>query len=142
MIQATTPQESSVFQSEAKALLLAAKFAQLLQVEAPIFITDNQVLAKTAAARKLDHPLLHWNARAYLADYFEATSSLLPQVFHVSRELNIVAHNCAAQVLRRSLNQHIYKCLNSAHSLDSCPIVSTIQNVDFQDFVITAAWCR
>ena len=60
MIQATTPQESSVFQSEAKALLLAAKFAQLLQVEAPIFITDNQVLAKTAAARKLDHPLLHW----------------------------------------------------------------------------------
>lgn len=117
MIQASTLQESSVFQAEAKALLMAAKLTEILRIDRPTFLMDNQVLAKTAAGRRLDHPLLHWNARAYLADYLEATSGSSQQVFHIPRELNEVAHNCAAQVLRRSLNKPIYRCSSSAHSI-------------------------
>ena len=113
-IQAKTQQQSTVFQAEAKALLLAARIAKILQVDRPTFLTDNQVLAKTAAARRIDHPLLHWNARSYLADFFKETMDSSPQVFHISREVNGEAHNCPTQVFRPGLNQPIYRCTNSA----------------------------
>lgn len=141
MIQASTKQEQSTFQAEARALLLAAKITQILHISTPTFLTDNQVLAKTAAGRKLDHSLLHWSARSHLADYIQATTNSSPQVFHISREINKVAHNCATQVLRRSLNQPIFRCSSSAHSRDDCPILSILQHVHLQDFVILAAWC-
>ena len=140
-IQAAAPHEQSVFQAEAKALLLAAKLAQSLHFQVPKIFTDNQVLAKVAAGRRLDHPLVQWNARAILAEFYQATSGSLPQVFHISRKFNQIAHSCAAQVLRQSLNQPIFRCSNSAHSTDGCPVISTLQNVQFQDIVILAAWC-
>lgn len=129
------PQQSTIFQGEAE------KVAQILHISRPTFLTDNQVLARTAAARRLNLPLLHWNAIAYLADCNEATTDSSPQVFHVSRSLNVVAHNCTAQVLMRSLNQPIYRCSNSAHSIESCPVMSITQNVRLQDFVHIAVWC-
>ena len=138
-IQAAAPQESSVFQAEAKGLLLAAKLMHVFSINRPKLVTDNQLLAKVAAGRKLDHPLLHWNAREYLADYFEATSSSSPQVFHISRKFNEAAHNyCAAQALRQSLDQPSFRCSSSAHSRHECPVISIMQHVLLQDFVILA----
>jgi hypothetical protein len=141
MIQASVAHEHSVFQAEARALLLAATIARILDIRGPTFLTDNQVLAKIAASRKLDHQLLEWNARNSLANFFDVTSNTTPQVFHISRNLNGVAHKCAAQVLRRSLNTPIYACSSSTHSQETCPVVSILKNVNLQDFVLNTAWC-
>jgi hypothetical protein len=141
MIQASVAHEHSVFQAEARALLLAATIARILDIRGPTFLTDNQVLAKIAASRKLDHHLLEWNARNSLANFFDVTSNTTPQVFHISRNLNGVAHKCAAQVLRRSLNTPIYACSSSTHSQETCPVVSILKNVNLQDFVLNTAWC-
>ena len=140
-LQASTKQQDTAFQAEAKALLLAAKLAKILQVDRPTFLTDNQVLAKTAAARKIDHPLLHWNTRACLAEFFRHTANSSIQVYHISRNLNGEAHKCANQVTRMNLDQPYFKCTNSTHSLGPCPLLSTLQNVQFQDFVIRIALC-
>ena len=140
-IQAISQQEATVFQAEAKALSLAAKIPKMLQVDTPTFLTDNQVPAKTAASRKIDHPLLHWNARNHLAQFFRDTTGCSPQVFHISRELNQEAHKCASQVFRPSLNRPIFQCTNSTHPTGACPVLSTLQDVHLQDFVFLAAIC-
>ena len=48
MVQAASRRTSSVFQAEATSLSLAATLVQLLQIQNPTFLTDNQVLAKVA----------------------------------------------------------------------------------------------
>jgi ribonuclease HI len=142
MIQASTTLLPSVLQAEAKALLLAAKLAEWLQIDKPTFLTDNQVLAKAAASRTIDHALLHWDARNILADFFNATRRSRAQVFHIRRDLNFVAHNCAHQVLRQDLSQPIYSCVCSAHANSPCPAISILQNLVCQDFVIHAVLCN
>jgi hypothetical protein len=141
MIQASAANELSVFQAEAKALLLAATIARILDIRCPTYLTDNQILAKTAASRKLDHHLLEWNARNSLANFFEVTANTTSHIFHILRKFNEIAHRCAAQVIRHSLNTPIYVCNNSAHYQENCPVISILKNVNLQDFVISAACC-
>jgi hypothetical protein len=113
----------------------------LLNINRPTFLTDNQILAKAAASWRLDHPLLHWNTRHTMASFFDISATLAPQVFHIKRDLNGVAHDCAHQVLRQSLSQPIFSCICPAHSSPTCPAISTLENFVCQDFVINAVWC-
>ena len=64
-----------------------------------------------------------------LASFFKNTSNLLPHVFHVSREINGIAHNLAHQVFRSAGNVQV-SCFAHAHSHLSCPVVSLLS--DFQ----------
>lgn len=141
MIQASTQLASSVLQAEAKALLLAATLSDLLKVDRPTFLTDNQTLAKAGASRTINFPLLHWDTRNTMARFFEATSRSPSQIFHIKRDLNGVAHDCAHQAIRRDLNQPIFSCICSAHSSPTCPAISTLKNFSSQDFVINAVLC-
>jgi hypothetical protein len=134
MVQASTSVTTSVLQAEAKALLLAARLADLLRIHRPTFPTDNLSLAKIATSKTINHALLHWDSRHILADFFNTTSRLHAQVFHIRRDLNGVAHNCAHQVLRQDLRQPIFSCVCSAHA--TCPAISILQNSVRQDFVI------
>lgn len=142
MIQAATDLTSSVFQAEAKAFQLAATLVQFLNIDRVTFLTDNQLLAKVAASRRLDHPLMHWDTRDAMACFFAATSRSSTQVFHIKRDLNRVAHDCAHQALRRSLKQPIYSCVCSTHSSGHCPVISVLQSVNLQGFVIHAVLCN
>ena len=140
-IQATTMQTSSAFQAEARELLLAAHLTQVLGIQQPIFLTDNQMLAKIAASRRLDHPMIQWNTRDTFANFFQATSAESVKIFHIKREFNEVANNCAKQVLRRSLQRPIYRCSSTAQSQLQCPVISILQQHNLQDFVIQTAYC-
>jgi hypothetical protein len=75
MIQASTPLTSLVFESEAKALLPVADLARRLNIHRPTYLKDNQTLAKVAASRRIDHPLLQWNTRNTMASFFNIISS-------------------------------------------------------------------
>ena len=117
------------------------KSTSALGINRPTLLTDNQSLAKVAASSQLDHQLLRWDVRDVLACFFTISSCLLSQVFHIKRDLNGVAHNCAHQALRRSLDQPIYSCVTLAHTPDQCPVISAIKNINLQDFVIHAVLC-
>ena len=142
MIQAATALTSSVLQAEAKALQLAATLAQFLNLGRVTLLTDNQSLAKVATSRRFDHPLLRWDTRDTMASFFAVTSRSSIEVYHIKRDLNGVAHDCAHQALRRSLDQPIYSCVCSAHSLGSCPVISVLQCVNLQGIVIQAVLCN
>lgn len=97
-IQASAPTTSTPLQAEAVALLLAATTAQYLQVQQATFLTDNLTLARAAANRDLVSDKVHWETRKALADYILATTGLQTQVYHISRDLNGIAHSVAHQV--------------------------------------------
>ena len=141
MIQAATSLASSVFQAEAKALLLAAEIAHHLNVDMPTFLTDNKALARVTASKQLNHPLIRWDSRDTLARLFFLSSRSLAPVFHIKRDQNGVAHNCAHQALRRSLQQPIFTCISSAHETGRCPVLSLLNSASFQGFVIHAVLC-
>ena len=48
-------------EAEASALLLAAKLAAAINVQRPVFITNNEVLATAANMRDLLHNPGHWS---------------------------------------------------------------------------------
>ena len=128
MIQAASQRTKSVFQAEATSLFFTATLAQVLHIQNPTFLTDNQVLAKV-----VDHQMLHWYSRDVVANSLQATSRSSVQNFHIKSDLNGIAHDCAKQVLRQRLDRPIFRCTNSAHSPDSCPVMLALQNPPLLD---------
>lgn len=110
-IQTSAPITQSPLQAEAESLLLAANVTQLLQVAQPTFLTDNLSLAKVAAARNVWADSTPWTIRITLADFYRSADDLQAQVFHISREINGIAHSVAHQVLSCALVQLTGTCL-------------------------------
>ena len=125
MIQAAIPVTASVLQAKAEALLFAAQVASALNIQQPSFLTDNSTLALAAASNSFDQ--VPWEIRRHIANFNQSTTSSTAAVYHIKRDLNGVAHNCAHQALRQSLSQPIHSCSNSAHRNLSCPILSAVQ---------------
>lgn len=139
-IQASTVITSSPLQAEALALLFAAQIAHCLQIVQPTFLTDSLSLALVVANRSISEASTPWTIRKTLADFFSFSRDLHSQVFHISREINGIAHNVAHQVLR-SVSEPDISCFASAHRHLTCPIVSRLSNFNFQGFVIHAVRC-
>ena len=139
-VQASSADTDSPLKAEAFALLLAAQVANRLNISQPTFLTDCLSLASFAASSKASDVAIPWAIRKILAEFFFFSSDLHAQVFHISREINGIAHNMAQQVLRPNLGPDIC-CFASAHRNGSCPVVSLLSNFQFQGFVIHAVHC-
>ena len=61
---------------EACAWLLAAKLAAAINVQRPVFITDNEVLAMAANRRDQVHSPGHWSLRPIPADFIASTANM------------------------------------------------------------------
>jgi ribonuclease HI len=140
-IQASTSTTRSVLQAEATALLLATKIVSHLGLQKVTFLTDNSSLAKAAASTCASGPQVFWEIRSHIADYLQVTQSLDAAVFHIKRDFNGVAHNCAHQAIRQSLSSPIFSCSNSAHRNSLCPNISMLQSFPIQGYVIHAVQC-
>ena len=100
---------------------------------ASYFLTHCLTLASSAAMGKLQDPSIPWCIRKPLAIYFKHANSMQPQVFHISREVNGIAHNLAHQVFSSS-NEPQICCFASAHRHISCPVVALLSNLQVQGF--------
>ncbi|VAI61129.1 unnamed protein product [Triticum turgidum subsp. durum] len=139
-IQASAPPTSTPLHAEALALSFAAKVAQKLNIIQPAFLMDCLSLALVAASRKIQESTTPWSIRKSLANFFKCTTNLHPRVFHISREVNGIAHNLAQQVFRSNDESQIC-CFASAHRHTSCPVVSLLSNFKVQKFRIHAVHC-
>ncbi|XP_044444408.1 uncharacterized protein [Triticum aestivum] len=139
-IQASTVITDTPLQAEALALLLAARVAKQLCISQPTFLADNLSLASWAASRKIKESTTPWTIRKILVDFFCYSSDLQSQVFHISREINGIAHNVAHQVLTSVVEPDIC-CFASAHRNMTCPVVFLLSTFQFQGFVIHAVRC-
>ena len=98
-IQASAPITQSSLQAEALALLLAAKVTRILKVDQPTFLTDCLSLVKAVVTRSTTDDSVPRTIRTSLVDFFRTTKDLHAQVYHISKEINGIAHNVAHQVL-------------------------------------------
>ena len=140
VFQASTAVTNSPLQAEAVALLLAAHVTNRLQIAQPTFLTDCLSLASAAANRSLNNASTPWSIRNNLAEFFSFTSHLQGHVYHISREINDIAHNVAHQVLWSSMEPGI-SCFVLAHRNLSCPIVSLLAGSNFQGYVLHVVRC-
>jgi ribonuclease HI len=142
MIQASTSHSSSALLAEAAALLFATKIATQVQTQGVTFFTDNLTLARAASATAVTNTQVPWELRQQIADYKRASEVLHPKIYHIKRNLNGVAHDCAQQAIRRPLSLPIFTCQNSAHRcVGTCPFALSFQNLDLQGFVLLDVLC-
>ena len=90
-VSAISPPVSSVLQAEAFGLILAAKLADILQLQQVTFFTDNATLAKTAANHNVLDAPGHWEIRPQLGTVFNGRSFNRERIYHISGNLNFKA---------------------------------------------------
>jgi hypothetical protein len=127
--------------AEAKVLLFGATVANSFQIHMSTFLTDNFLLAKAATIQRPASDHLKWDIKGIMADFFQKSSEMELTIYHIFRDINGVSHNGAHQVLRQSLKQHVFTCVNQNHGHNSCPVVSILQNFLFQGYVIHSVLC-
>jgi hypothetical protein len=132
---------TSPIQAEAHALTLAGRLAAGLHLREPTFFSDCANLVKAAAAQGASNPAMLWEIRRQAIEFQEDTKSLQPRIFHVRREINRVAHNCAHQAKRSMRSEPTRSCRNSAHSNSSCPVLAACLMLESQGVVIIYVQC-
>ena len=106
------------------------------------FLTDNLTLAKAAAATTILDKEVPWELRKQISDYHKASRNLGGEIFHIKRDLNGIAHDCAKQAIRQDMSLPIFNCSNSAHlRLGNCPVASAISSSTFSGIVLQAVNC-
>lgn len=137
-VQASAPPTSTPLQDEAVALSCAAHLALRLNLANSTFLMDCLSLASFAALRNIS--ATPWNIRNDLAHFFKDTSNLNAQVFHISREINGIAHSLGQQVFRSNASSQI-SCFAHAHSHQSCPMVSHLSHFQIQGINLHTIHC-
>ena len=140
-LQAEAKKVDSPLVAEAKGLQLAAKLAGSLQLHSVLFFTDNQTLAKAAASSFLHHQLIPWKIRSQVAQFQSSVDCLDAKVYHIGRDLNGIAHNCAHQAKRAFSSPPTSSCRNEAHSSASCPVLRAAAALNDHDYVINSVLC-
>ena len=86
----------SPIQAEANALLLAGLVVVKLQLAEPIFFTDN---THSAAATSPTRASVLWEIKCHVQKFQDFAKPLHSKVYHIPRDVNGVAHNCAQHAL-------------------------------------------
>ena len=139
-IQASATSTSTPLQAEAIPLSSAAYIASQLNVVHPTFLKNCLSLAKYAALRNTLDSSVPWNIRKDLAIFLKQTASLHPKVFHISREINGIAHNLAQQVFRSTGNTQVC-CFAQTHSPRSCHVVPVLSKFQIPGVKLHTVHC-
>jgi hypothetical protein len=141
MIQASIPTAPSVLQAEAEALLAAARITSALHLRGHTFLMDSIILASAAETNLRTLEEVPWEIRRIIAEYKNLTRFSPAPSYHIKRDINGVAHNCAHQALRQTLSQPIFSCSSSAHRFVDCPIIYAVQQMQTSKLVLHVVHC-
>jgi hypothetical protein len=141
MIQASIPTAPSVLQDEAEALLAAARITSALHPRGHTFLMDSIILASAAETNLRTLEEVPWEIRRIIAEYKNLTRFSPAPSYHIKRDINGVAHNCAHQAIRQNQSMPIYSCINSTHRNSNCPIIDAVKQINSENLVIHAVNC-
>lgn len=139
-VQALAPPTSTPLQAEVVALACAAQLAARLNIHCPTFLTDCLSPASDAASQNISHSTSHWNIRKELATFVKCTSNRNPQVFHISRDINGIAHKLAQQVFRY-IGGPFLICSAHSHSSSPCPVANTFSGFQLEGIQLHTVYC-
>jgi hypothetical protein len=112
-ISALAPPASSPLQAEAYGLHLAAKLADLMHIQEPLFHTDCSVLASAVTAIDIFTAPGHWEVRPLLAQIQSCPSFQRNRIAHIHRSKNVKAHHQARLALKIQFTSLAIRCLSS-----------------------------
>jgi hypothetical protein len=118
-IAASAREIGSPSQAEAQALLLAANFAAAMNLSNPMFFIHlSQIWLKLQRIQECwsIHALVNQEACNLIPEHHLVST----KIFHISKEIYDVAHNCAHQAKRSLRSTPTRSCRNSAHSNHAC----------------------
>jgi hypothetical protein len=141
MIQASIPTAPSVLQAEAEALLAAARITSALHLRGHTFLMDSIILASAAETNLRTLEEVPWEIRRIIAEYKNLTRFSPAPSYHIKRDINGVAHNCAHQALRQTLSRPIFSCSSSAHRFLDCPILYAVQQMQISNLILHVVHC-
>jgi hypothetical protein len=114
-------------------------FAEKAQIQSPVIFTDCCNLAKAVGAAGANDPAVLWEIRRHQCQNIKRDCQA--SIFHISREINGVAHSLTHQARRFFGSEPICSCRNVAHSNIPCPMVAAAQSMQLPDFVILDVQC-
>jgi hypothetical protein len=128
-------------EAEASALLLAAKLAAAVNVQRPVFITDNEVLATVANRRDLLRNLGHWSLRPILGDFTATTANMMHSIIKIGRDANSVADNLTKKARQAAIpSSCLFSCESWTHSRN-CTIQMALENFQWGNFCPIFVFC-
>ena len=138
-ISAASPPVSSVLQAEAFALLLAAKIADLLDLQESSFYTNSSVLVKAVTAPNLLQASGHWDTRPLLANIQQCRSFKQDQCYHIPRSFNYKSHHEARLARKIQHMSFQTRCLedNQGH----CPFSIVLTQACVHPFTLLLVKC-
>jgi hypothetical protein len=70
-----------------------------------------------------------WEIREQAVQFQETLQLLHTRIMHISRSLNVLAHNCAREAKTLSRVSLLCSCSNSTHRSSSCPVSVAINRL-------------
>lgn len=92
-----------------------------------------------ASSRDINNTNISWRCRQPISELFQISHSL-NVVYHISRNTNGIAHNCAHQVLNSRV-EPVFSCSRSSHGNVPFPFLQSLLNFQVQGYVIHAVHC-
>jgi hypothetical protein len=138
-ISAMSPPASSPLQAETFGLLLATKLADLLQLQAPRFFTDNSILTSAATTTNIVQAPGHWMIRPLIADIQSSNSFQAKRISHLHRSFNVKAHHQARLATRLHNRTLTFRCLCS--NKGKCPYRDIFAVASMDPFMLLSVKC-
>jgi hypothetical protein len=110
-------------------------------LQEPFFSTDNLNLAKVVHANGGANPTVLWEIRRQVVQFQDKLQLLHPKIMHISRTLNIIAHNCAHQAKTLPRVSPLCSCNNPAHRASSCPVTVAINRLPPSGTIFLSVQC-
>jgi hypothetical protein len=110
-------------------------------LQEPYFFTDNLNLEKAVQSNGGTNPAVLWEIRRQAVQFQEKLQPLHPKIMHISRTLNIIAHNCAHQAKTLPRVSPLCSCNNPAHRASSCPVTVAINKLSPSGTMFLSVQC-
>jgi hypothetical protein len=141
MIQALQSKRQHHFMLMRQLFFLRQRWRGRFSYNKLLFLTDNLSLARASATNSISAQQVPWELRDVMASFFQISTQIQAAIFHIKRDLNGVAHDCAQQALKTIVSEPIFRCNSSTHSNSLCPISDALISADIQGYVLYSVYC-
>jgi hypothetical protein len=78
-----------------------------------------------------------WEIRRHAIEFQNITASMSPKIFHIKRDINVVAHHCAHEAKSHLRTRPTHFCGNLTHRNSACPVLVAIDGLRLPNYVIS-----